>query len=401
MVKGSFRPARLIHEWPSGQRFVRVQPKASWLLVKLLRGSGVLPKVRSFARWFPFPPVFPAEQQLGQCSYMQVMVIVSSQRTPGVLTILRITFQKAITIRHLRVIAALSEVKLVARVSEALNVSQPAVSKQIAELERIVGAPIVTRERNRLFLTPIGQRLAEYARQALNQLDRAAFDIEAMASGVSGSVSVGVVSSVAPTLLPGAIALFKGSTQQASISIKEGHFVELLPELETGELDVLIARIWQPQELPGIAQLGLFAEPVVVVAGRNHKLAKRADLDWGNVVDFPWILPQANSVARRAIDALFAGYGLTPPANTIASLSLTLNLALLEAIPALCLMPQRLAQAHAARGDIVTLPLDTRGLLSEVRCFWRSEQVDTNPTLTFFLKCLEKVTEDLKTIPLD
>ena len=126
-----------------------------------------------------------------------------------------------------------------------------------------------------------------------------------MASGVSGSVAVGVVSSVAPTLLPGAIALFKSSTPQASISVREGHFVELLPELETGALDVLIGRIWQPQELPGIDQLRLFAEPVVVVAGRNHGLAKRTDLEWSDLVDFPWILPQANSVARRAIDAGF------------------------------------------------------------------------------------------------
>ncbi|UYV39208.1 LysR family transcriptional regulator [Rhodobacteraceae bacterium D3-12] len=299
----------------------------------------------------------------------------------------------------MRVIAALSDLKLVARVSEALNVTQPAVSKQIADLERIVGAPIVTRDRNRLFLTSIGQRLADHAKQALNQLDRAAFDIEAMASGVAGSVSVGVVSSVAPTLLPATIALFKSSTPQANISIKEGHFVELLPELETGALDVLIARIWQPQELPGIDQLSLFAEPVVVVAGRTHSLANRSELDWSDLVEFPWILPQANSVARRAIDALFAEYGLSPPGNTIASLSLTLNLALLKAIPALTLMPQRLAQAHAARGDIVSLPLDTRGLLSEARCFWRSEQISTNPTLTFFLKCLEKATEDLNTIP--
>lgn len=295
----------------------------------------------------------------------------------------------------MRVIAALSELKLVARVSEALNVTQPAVSKQIADLEKIVGVPIVTRDRNRLFLTPIGQRLADHAKQALGQLDRAALDIEAMASGVSGAVSVGVVSSVAPILLPGAIALFKSGTPQANIVIKEGHFVELFPELEAGALDLLIARIWQPQELPGIDQLSLFAEPVVVVAGRNHRLAKQIDLEWRDLVDFPWLMPQANSVARRAVDALFAENGLTPPSNTIASLSLTLNLALLEAIPALGLMPQRLAQSHAARGDIVTLPIDTRGLLSEARCFWRSDQVEKNPTLSFFLKCLHIATEDL------
>lgn len=299
----------------------------------------------------------------------------------------------------MRVISALSDLKLVARVSEELNVTQPAVSKQIAELEKIVGVPIVTRDRNRLFLTPIGRRLVSHAKQALNQLDRAAFDLEAMASGISGSVTVGVVSSVAPTLLPSTISLFKRSTPQASISVKEGHFVELIPELQGGTLDLLIARIWQPQEMSDIDQLRLFEEPVVVVAGRNHQLARKPELEWSEAANFPWILPQANSVARRAVDALFAENGLAPPDNTIASLSLTLNLALLEAIPALGLMPQRLAQSHAARGDIVTLPLDTRGFLSEVRCFWRNEQVETNHALSFFLKCLQKATEDLETIP--
>jgi DNA-binding transcriptional LysR family regulator len=299
----------------------------------------------------------------------------------------------------LRVIAALADLKLVARVAEALNITQPAVSKKIAELEKIVGVPVVTRDRNRLYLTPIGSRLADHAKQALNQLDRASFDIEAMASGVSGSVSIGVVSSVAPTLLPGSIALFKRSTPQASVSVLEGHFVELFPQLETGTLDLLIARIWQPQELPGIDQMPLFSEPVVVVAGRNHLLAQKKDPAWSEVTAFPWILPQANSVARRAVDALFASNGLTPPSNTIASLSLALNLELLRVMPALGLMPQRLAQTQAARGEIVILPLDTRGFLSEARCFWRTDQITQNGTLSLFLKCLQQTTNELDTIP--
>ncbi|MDC1437632.1 LysR family transcriptional regulator [Planktomarina temperata] len=82
-------------------------------------------------------------------------------------------FQQGITLRHLRALVALSDLKLIARVSEALGVTQPAVSKQIAELEKIVGVPVVTRDRNRLYLTPIGIRLADHARQALGQLDRA------------------------------------------------------------------------------------------------------------------------------------------------------------------------------------------------------------------------------------
>ncbi len=308
-------------------------------------------------------------------------------------------FQKAITLRHLRVIASLADLKLVARVAQALNVTQPAVSKQIAELEKIVGAPIVTRDRNRLYLTPIGNRLADHARQTLNQLDRAAFDIEAMASGVTGSVTIGVVSSVAPTLLPGSIATFKRSTPQANVTVLEGHFVELFPELEAGAIDLLIARVWQPQELPGIDQMPLFSEPVVVVAGRHHPLAQQNELVWADVIPFPWILPQANSVARRAVDALFATNGLTAPSNTIASNSLALNLELLRVMSALGLMPLQLAQAQAARGEVTILPLDTQGLLSEARCFWRADQVTQNSTLSLFLKCLQQTTSEMKTIP--
>ncbi|WGW05306.1 LysR substrate-binding domain-containing protein [Tropicibacter oceani] len=308
-------------------------------------------------------------------------------------------FLQSMTLRHLRVIAALADLKLVARVSEALNVSQPAVSKQIAELERIVGVPVVTRERNRLHLTPIGRSLADHARQVLVQLDRAAFDMEAMASGLSGSVSIGVVSSVAPTLLPGAIAMFKRSAPQATLSVMEGHFVELYPELEAGRIDVLIARIWQPQEIPGIEQMALFSEPIQVVAGRDHPLAQTPTVEWQDVGAVPWILPQAHSVARQAIDALFARHGLPPPGNSIASLSLALNIELLQVMPALCFMPQRLAQTHTARGELATLPLDTQGLLSEVRCFWRGSQAMQNGTVSLFLKCLRQGPSDPKTIP--
>lgn len=313
--------------------------------------------------------------------------------------ILRKGFQQGITLRHLRALVALSDLKLIARVSEALGVTQPAVSKQIAELEKIVGVPVVTRDRNRLYLTPIGTRLAEHARQALGQLDRAAFDIEAMTSGVSGSVAVGVVSSVAPTLLPSTISLFKRSTPQANVSVSEGHFVELLPQLEAGALDLLIARVWQPQELAGINQMALFSEPVVVVAGHNHPLAQETAVKWADVANFPWILPKPNSVARQAVDALFAANGLSPPTNTISSLSLALNVELLRIMPALGLLPQRLAQTQARRGELVTLPLDTHDLLSEARCFWRKEHFAQNAALVLFLKCLEQATQDIETIP--
>ena len=63
-------------------------------------------------------------------------------------------------------------------------------------------------------------------------------------------------------------------------------------------------------------------------------------------------------------------------------MSLALNLELLRVMPALGLLPQRLAQEQAALGgQLVTLPLDTHDLLSEARCFWRKDQASQNPAL--------------------
>lgn len=299
-------------------------------------------------------------------------------------------FTSALTLRHMRIIAALSELGLVARVAEFLGVTQPAVSKQIAELESLVGVPIVSRDRNRLYLTPVGRRLAEHARQVLNQVDRAAFDLSALASGVSGTVSIGVVSSLAPTLLPPAMALFKRSAPAASLKITEDHFNALRPRLEAGTLDLVIARVWHPGELPGIAQTMLMREPIVVVTGPDHPLARRSELAWHELSDCQWLLPQSDSVARHALQAFFVEVGLSPPEGTIDSVSLALNLELMRLSHAVGLYPLTLAKRHARRGDLVILPLETRGLLSEARCFWRQGQFETNGTADLFLNCLRE-----------
>ena len=309
------------------------------------------------------------------------------------------TLARQLTLRHLRVIHGLAEHRLVARVSAALNVTQPAVSKQIAELEEIVGTPIIRRERNRLHLTPVGLRLAEHARQVLNQLDRAEFDLRAMASGVAGTVNIGVVSSVAPIVLPPAISLFKNAAPTASLAITEGHFVSLYPRLEAGQIDLLIARIWQPGDLEGIDQMVLLREPLLIVAGRNHPLASKDRITWKEAVSWPWIRPQPDSVARRAGDALFAERGVTPPSNTISSLSLSLNLELFQHLPTLGMYPQSLAKAHVARGDLVVLPLDTGDFLSEARCFWKTGALQDNSAFALFMNCLTQTSQRGETIP--
>lgn len=292
-----------------------------------------------------------------------------------------------LSLRHLRMIDSLGRLGLVARVAEALSLTQPAISKQLAELERIVGVPIVLRDRNRVFLTPAGERLASHARLVLAQLDRAAFDVNAIAAGISGAISVGVVGSVAPTLMPEVVVSLMTCAPDVKLTFHEGHFISLLPLLNDNSIDFLIARSWQPHEHPGLAQRRLYDEKLVVVAGPDHPLADDPTIDWARAADWPWILPQGNSIAFQAVSAMFASHGLLCPINAIASLSLALNLQILNRMPALALYPQHLATRHAQRKDLVVLPLDTGDTLSQVRCFWRADAPQTS-SAALFMDCL-------------
>jgi len=277
----------------------------------------------------------------------------------------------------------------VSRVAEEMNVTQPAISKQLGEIERSLKTPITQRKGNRIVFTSIGLRLANYACEVMQLIEKAEFDIDSLHRGLGGRVVVGIASSLSPTLLPEAIKRLKDTAPSAVVSIIEGHFNELLPLLESGGLDILIVRTWEPFFREGIEQLSLLNEQIHLVVGTSHPLAARADGSWQDLVAWPWIAPAEGSLARRAVDSQLASEGLELPAGYIESTSIMLNIELMRIAPFISLMPERLAEAHVRKGELSILPLHVEGLRTEVRCYWRADS--TNETCNLFRECLQQV----------
>lgn len=84
----------------------------------------------------------------------------------------------------------------------------------------------------------------------------------------------------------------------------------------------------------------------------------------------------------------FANKGLPSPHDVIEAQSLPLSLALLQAMPRLCLLPESLALNYAAKGDLVALDLRLEGVLVEAGCFWREGHLANNPAARLFVDCL-------------
>src|SRR5258708_37192971 len=107
---------------------------------------------------------------------------------------------------HLRMIVALEEHEMVSAAANTMNISQPAASRMIAEMESLLNAPLCERLSRGVRLTPLGQSLARHARSVLLQLQQAEQEISDMRTGRRGSVALGAVTAPAIDLAAPALS---------------------------------------------------------------------------------------------------------------------------------------------------------------------------------------------------
>ena len=174
-----------------------------------------------------------------------------------------------VTLRQLRYFQALVEHGSFSRAAESVHVSQPALSLQVRELEGSLGGPLVDRESRGVHLTPLGREAHE---QTLRVLDETLL-LENMGQRLeAGSlkVAVGIVSTLAPYLLPGIMERLHDSSARIEIDVQEGAGQDLVSRLLAGRLDAAIVSL--PLGMLELPERELF-EDRLLLAGRAGRLA--------------------------------------------------------------------------------------------------------------------------------
>ena len=174
-----------------------------------------------------------------------------------------------VTLRQLRYFQALIEHGSFSRAAESVHVSQPALSLQIRELEASLGGPLVERESRGILLTPLGREAHE---QTLRILDETLL-LETMGQRFEAGplrVAVGVVSTLAPYLLPGMLGHLPDASPRVEIDILEAPGQDLVSGLLAGRLDAAIVSL--PLGMLELPERELF-EDRLVLAGRAERLA--------------------------------------------------------------------------------------------------------------------------------
>ncbi|WP_207003728.1 LysR family transcriptional regulator [Trinickia mobilis] len=302
-------------------------------------------------------------------------------------------FRSGLKLPHLRILVSLAELGQVTRVAAAFHVTQPAISKQIAEIEESLGVQIVQRIGNAVELTGIGRVIVDHGRAVLRQLELARRDVSALAAGTGGHVRVGAVVTIPEPIIANAVRLFMRRAPAASFSFIEATLDRLIRQLDDGELDIALGRNHLPGVQMRLRQETLHREPFVFVVGAGHPLANpERVVCWEDLRQCRWIVPLRGAPAFATLAETLSAHDIVLAGADVESSSLALNIALIKTGDFVSILPLSVARSHMVRGTMRVLPLPPLEPLGEVVVYWRTDS--TAPATSLFNECLREASAE-------
>ncbi len=172
------------------------------------------------------------------------------------------------TLRQLIYFKALAEQRNFGRAAETVFVSQPALSVQIRELEKNLGAVLVERQARDVVLTPFGRRILDHAERVL-AASQDLGDAARWRGGLAGELRLGLIPTIAPYILPATLEALRSRDISLDVQVHEAKTARLLNELRAGRLDAAVIAL--PSTESGLVEIPLF-EDRFLLAGTTARL---------------------------------------------------------------------------------------------------------------------------------
>jgi DNA-binding transcriptional LysR family regulator len=260
--------------------------------------------------------------------------------------------------RQLLLLIALDDERNIHRAADLLNMTQPAASKQLKDLEDMLGVALFERHPRGMTPTSYGEAMIRHSRMALTSLSQAHDDILALKSGLSGQVDVGVIMTPGITIVPRAIARVKQQSPMLRIGVHMDSSNVLLERLQKGTLDFMVARVMDREDRANLQFEELAEEPICVVARIDHPLLQRRQLTLNDIAKEGWVISPQGTILRHRFEMMFRRAGVTPPLNVVDTTSTLVITSILQQSDFLHPMPMDVANYCAQFNMLAILPID-------------------------------------------
>lgn len=251
-------------------------------------------------------------------------------------------------LRDLRYFAAIAEHRSVRRAAEALNLSQPGLSKSLRRLEDELRTKLVARTAKGVELTAVGSVLAGHVRQLQLNFEDVAREAADLSEGRAGHLRIGV-GPVHADLLPAAYAALHADAPNVTLSATASDNDVMIPALLNGELDLIVnyfpdspLRDCDVDPIPGDYE-------VVVYAAASHPLVRKRTRTLADLVDQGWVLSPINMMPWHWLYQTFQKRNLPPPRVAFETRSVPLRLQVVGATRHLGFLAARVVRQSASQ----------------------------------------------------
>ena len=256
--------------------------------------------------------------------------------------------EREIDSRFLRHFLAVVECKGFTAAAEALNLTQPGLTKSVQKLEQILGVKLLERHHKTVEPTPFGEVLAARARLIDLELAHALSEIESMKGGLVGTVNVGVGPSFINYISDVVLAL-QVHRPNVRVNISVDIMDSLLTGLIGGTFDIICTSLEFPS-YPEIAKQELSAGEHIVIAAQDHPLRRRTLVEPKELLAYPWVVFSKDHMGIARMGSVFAVNHLRPPNITTTTNSAEVMFDLIKRSEYLACIPNLLLPNAIAAG---------------------------------------------------
>lgn len=261
-------------------------------------------------------------------------------------------------VRHLKLLELIASTGSLTAAAATLQVSQPAASKMLQDLESAFGHPLVDRTTRGGILSLAGDRALERLRIATGALD--AIGVAFAVNAEAPLVRIGMLPLAGVSLVPRLVEAMSARGELPRLQLLEGPVSVVLSMLRQGRIDCVIGRADNGGESDRAHPLDIVPlsdEHFELACASANPLARKRRVELSSLRDCAWIVPHRGTYTRQVFEAAFVSMGIAPPTIAIDSASFHISLATVARSQMVTIAPRSAVDSYAQRGTVRKLRL--------------------------------------------
>ncbi len=285
----------------------------------------------------------------------------------------QVAWARRLKIRHLETFLVLEEAGTLTQAADRMHMTQSAMSHWLADLESVVGMPLVVRKR-RIELTPAGVVLKRLAISVLGDLSRTQLELGVVADGRSARLNIGSIWAGMAQLVPETVAEFQRRHPYVAVSVSESPFSSLLEKLEAKQLDVVVGSLDSRAHSDRLEHRELFVDNVSLVVGRASRFWDATDpMSLRELAEADWIMPPRGTLTRTQLDAALLACGASWVRPKVETEAITTMQAMIHRADYVGACSQAMARYLAQLGNLRILNADAEIQFGPVGVVWSAD----------------------------